>query len=230
MTLINNARGKTVPRGRAAFITLLLFSSVLFGSCFGAEASIAIRRDGSGTIDLEYRVAQALESLGKLDGNERWPPVPAGRADFERSAARVAGLSLASFSSSRTERDVVYQVRLNFETLEALASFLDAYGSRAVLSREGERNVLTLRIGEGNGDTLDKDLLALASSAFEGYRLFLRFSLPASASSRFLDTAGAVKDSPSAGEMELRGTEASYAAVFPEILSAREPVVWEIAW
>jgi hypothetical protein len=206
---------------------LWFFLLVLFTSCAGAEAAIVIRRDGSGTIALEYRIARALESLGKLDGNERWPPVPVGKADFERSAARVPGLTVSSFSSKQTERDIICQVKLNFTNLEALASFLDASGRRAILVRDGGRTGLTLSFG-GYGKNIDTDLLTLASAVTEGYTLGLRFALPAEASCRVLDTKGTRTSPP--GTLKVQGRQVDYAASMADIVASAEPVILEILW
>jgi hypothetical protein len=170
-----------------------------------------------------------LESLGKLDGNERWPPVPVGKADFERSAGRVPGLTVSSFSSKQTERDIIYQVKLNFTNLEALASFLDASGQRAALVREGGRTGLTLSFG-GYGKDTDADLLTLASAVTQGYALGLRFALPADASCRVLDTQGAERTSPPAGTLKVQGRQVDYAASMPDIAASAEPVILEILW
>jgi hypothetical protein len=218
---------------RTKLFAVILLGAVLFGSCAGADASIVIRRDGSGTIALEYRIARALESLGKLDGNERWLPVPVGSADFERTAARVPGLTLQSFSSKQTEQDIICQVKLNFANIEALASFLDASGQRAVLSRNGERTGLILSLGGYRAEpaaNTGTELLSLASAVTEGYGLGLLFALPATVSCRALDTLGTGKTSPPTGTLKVQGSNVDYAASIADILASAEPVILEILW
>jgi hypothetical protein len=218
-----------IQKVRTKLFAVLLFSAVLLNSCAGADASIVIRRDGSGTIALEYRIARVLESLGKLDGNERWLPIPVGSADFERTVARVPGLTLNSFSSKQTERDIICQVKLNFANIEALASFMDASGQRAVPVRNGERTGLILSFG-GYRTNTDTELLALASSVTEGYGLGLRFALPAEASCRVLDTFGTGKAAPPAGTLNVQGSQVDYTASMADILGSAEPVILEILW
>jgi hypothetical protein len=223
------AKKNVFLRRGMAFAVFLLFGAVLFGSCAGVTANIVIRRDGSGTVTLEYRIAQALESLGKLDGNERWLPVPVGKADFERSAARVPGLTVVSFSSKQTVRDTICQVKMNFASLDALASFLDASGQRVTLVRDGGRTGLTLSVG-GYGINADTDLLALVPVVTEGYALEFQFSLPAGASCRVLDVLGAAKTAPPAGALQVRGSQVEYAVPLADILASAEPVILEILW
>jgi hypothetical protein len=76
-----------------------------------------MRSNGSGRITLEYRVSNMAEAIGALDGNERWPTIPVGRADWERTVERFPGLSLVSFSRREGNKDTVYNVRLDFVNL-----------------------------------------------------------------------------------------------------------------
>jgi hypothetical protein len=115
----------------AALLAALLIPGLL-GSCAGSRSDITIRRDGSGTINLEYRISRLAESLGKQEGNEAWPPLPAAKADFERSVDRIAGLKIRSFSTKAEEKDVVHTIRMDFAHPQALLGFLDATVSTAV--------------------------------------------------------------------------------------------------
>ena len=63
---------------------------MLLSSCIGVNADMVVQANGSGSITLEYHVSQFLESLGKLDGNENWPLIPVGRADF--AGGRLVGI------------------------------------------------------------------------------------------------------------------------------------------
>jgi hypothetical protein len=192
---------------------------------------IVVRRDGSGTIDLEYRLSRELESLGKLDGNERWPVIPVGKADLERSAARIEGLSLRSFSEKTTATDVLYQARLDFANLEGLARFLDDTGQRASLIREGEGNRLAVSFNNAAGRVaIDEKLLELAASAFEGYALVFGVTLPQAPELRVVDGSGAPLESPPAGTALLQGNRVSFSAPMADLLFAPEPPRLEIVW
>jgi hypothetical protein len=156
-----------------AFMLALILLSL--NSCIGVRSDIRFQADGSGTINLEYRYAKTMESLGKLDGNERWPTLPAGKADFERTAARVRGLKLLSFSSREDEKDTIYQANLSFADLESLVRFLDAQGQRASIKKENGKTTLNLMLTSGKKD-IDPDLAALVTSIMRGYRFEMVFS------------------------------------------------------
>ncbi|GHV00042.1 hypothetical protein FACS189483_09850 [Spirochaetia bacterium] len=176
-------KGFAIPRSR--FFALVGMAFVVCGlvSCIGISSGLTIRRDGSGRIELEYRISRELESLGKLEGNEGWPTIPVGRTDFERAAARIPGLTLHSYSSKISGDDMITQASLDFTNTDALLHWLDANGQRAELAREGGQNRLYLLIAEGreNSDsaaTTNLDATTnLVAESFETYAWEMRFNL-----------------------------------------------------
>jgi hypothetical protein len=203
---------------------------VLFTSCIGIKSGIAIRGDESGTITLEYRLARALESMGKLDGNEKWPPVPVGRVDFERTAARVPGLRVAAFSSRVEEGDLVNRVTLEFATLDALTGFLDRGGRAAALYREQGKTRLVLVLGGGGDAGIDPVLLDLVRSSSEGYNLDFSLTLPRDGAFTFIDSTGRSLERPPAGTVSIRGRTAAFFCPMGDLFAAAEPVILEIRW
>ncbi|MDR0388254.1 MAG: hypothetical protein LBH57_09495 [Treponema sp.] len=208
-------------------IAAAFFLSVT-GSCIGISSEITLRRDGSGTVNLEYRLSRELESLGRMDGNEGRPPVPVGRGDFERTAARIPGLALKSFKSGIEGNDAVYRVTLSFADTDALIRFLDASGQRASLSGENGRNRLSLVLADGGGP-VDPGLGELAASACRGYFLTLNFSLPAKADIALTDGAGRHIDPPQGWKLA-GGSRPSFSAPMGEALLFDGPLCLEIEW
>ncbi|GHV30796.1 hypothetical protein AGMMS4952_18330 [Spirochaetia bacterium] len=213
-------------------ITLALLTAFMFSSCVGVVQEILIRRDGSGTVSLEYRFSRELETLGKLDGNENWPPLPVGKADFERTVARIPGLSLHSFTTKTAGQDIVNQVKLSFSSTEALVHLLNGSaggsGQRASLVREGNRNRLTLG-WSGGGDT-DPELLSLLGAAMEGYILEFGLTLPQTPELRILDGNGRARETPPAGTVTVQGKRAGFSVPMAGLLSSPEPFTLEILW
>jgi hypothetical protein len=169
-----------------------------------------------------------MESLGKLDGNERWLPLPVGRADFERTLARVEGLRMTAFSSRDDGRDMINRVKLEFSSLEALLRFLDASGRRAALFREGEEYRLSL--GFGGAKNADPDLVELISSVSEGYELRCYLTLPGEASLRFTDGEGRPLNGPPAGTAVSEGKRVGFSSPVAELFSLEEGFVMDVLW
>jgi hypothetical protein len=196
-------------------------------SCIGSRSDITLRRDGSGSVNLEYRVSRTAESLGKQGGNEAWPPLPVGREDFERTLARTPGLTLRSFKLETGEKDLLYRVKLDFSRPEALLGFLDATGQRARWIGEGEGLALTLGAPVEIPDPAFRETLA---AAFGGYEYELRFTLPGPVSLRLSDGEGREREPPRDSRVSTGGNRALFSCPMAELLALTEPLVMEIRW
>ena len=210
-------------------IVFLLLILILLNSCLGASADITLRADGSGKIALEYRVSQMLESMGRLDGNERWPVIPVGKADFERSLARIPDMRLASFSSKDIRKnsgahDLVTKVTLDFKNTAALLAFLDRSGSYSSLTQNNGKNILRLVLLDPAGGSIDEDLLSLVQDLSSGYEISLSFSVPKNASLSILPSPV-----PSARVVS-QGKKVSCAIPVGDMLSLKDGLALEITW
>ncbi|MDR2923132.1 MAG: hypothetical protein LBU85_07315 [Treponema sp.] len=210
-------------------IALLCAAAVVLNSCLGVRAGIVIKADGSGKLSLEYRVSQELESLGRLDGNESRPAVPVGKADFERTAARIPGLMLSQYSSrdvpnSSGGRDLVTKVTLDFKDSGALLAFLDGAGSSAALVEDGSGKLLRLVFLEPSGGVTNPDLLSLLREISGAYELDLSFSLPKNAD------ITTIPASIPAAKLVSNGKKASFSIGMGDLLSLNEGLVLEIRW
>jgi hypothetical protein len=211
---------------------LLVIVLLSLASCFGVSADISVREDGSGKIALEYRVSRLAEALGKLDGNSRWQTVPVGRADFERTVARLPGMRLISFSARETPSggaanggDIINKAELEFKDLESLLAFLDASGKRAVFVRENGGNRLSLTLmAARSAEAVDHDLLTLLREVSRGYELRLSFSAPGTASLSV--TPGTVP----AARIVSPGKQVSFSIETGELLGVEEGLTVEIIW
>jgi len=201
------------------------FALLFLTSCLGAAMDITIRANGSGRIVLEYRVSQMLESLGRLDGNERWPAIPVGRADLERSVARVPGLRLSSFSTvDAPGGDLVTRAVLDFRNTDALLAFLDITGNRASLVRENGGNVLRLVLLEPSDEIGNPELLSLFRDVSAGYEIRINLTLPGNASLAMVPA-----QVPNA-RVELNGRNVSFALGTGYLPSITEGLALEVSW
>jgi hypothetical protein len=202
-------------------------AAFVLNSCLGVSADITIKADGSGKIDLEYRVSQALESLGRFDGNEGMPAIPVGKVDFERSVARIPGLKLSEYSAKDVRgasggADLVTKTALDFKDTGALLAFLDSTGSGASMVQAGEGRLLRLSLLEPSTVT-DPDLLALLKKISEGYDFSISFNLPKNASIEMIPSVPAAK-------LVSNGKRVSFSIGMGELLALKDGMVLEIRW
>jgi hypothetical protein len=192
---------------------------ITLGSCIGVRADISLRDNGSGRLNLEYRIDRSLDALGRLDGNGRWPTVPAGRADFERSLRRLPGMRILSFSTVEEGRAILNRAALEFDSLDALLGFLDASGRGAVLAGEGDGVSLRLILNAGM-QGLDPDLAALIRTLCEGYEVEMSLGVPGEAELAFTDGRGNRMEPPPGAV--LRGKTVSFKTGSGNVLGAEE--------
>jgi hypothetical protein len=210
------------------FLPLCMVAIVL-NSCLGVSADITIKADGSGKIDLEYRVSRALESLGRLDGNEKMPTVPVGKTDFERTVSRIPGLRLSHYSTKDIRNnsggsDLVTKVTLDFRDTTALLAFLDDAGSRATLVQEGQGAFLRLNLLDPSDGIINPDLLSLLREVSGGYDLTISFNLPGN---------GAITTIPAsvpATKLVSTGKKASFSMGMDDLLGLNDGLALEIRW
>jgi hypothetical protein len=205
----------------------LCIAALVLNSCLGVSADITIKADGSGKIDLEYRVSQALESLGRLDGNEGMPAIPVGKVDFERSAARIPGLKLSEYSAKDIRNasggsDLVTKAALDFKDTGALLAFLDSAGSGASMVQTGTGSLLRLNLLEPSTVT-DPDLLALLQKISQGYDFNLSFNLPKNAGIQTIPSLPSAK-------LVSNGKKVSFSIGMGELLALKDGLVLEIRW
>jgi hypothetical protein len=206
------------------FTPLLILSFFMLSSCIGLKADISIRGDGSGRIHLEYRVSRIAESLGKLDGNERWQTIPVGRADFDRTLDRLPGTRMVSFSSKDDGKDVINRVELEFTDMASLLSFLDASGGRVSFVRENGKNRLSLILYPGL-KTEDPELLSLIREVSRTYDVELSLSAPGE-TALTLTGGGAIEGV----RVQSPGKKASLSVNTGALLASPEGLGAEFSW
>jgi len=198
---------------------------LIFNSCIGLSMDIQMRKNGSGKISMEYRVSNMAETIGKFDGNENWPIIPVGRADFERSIARIPGIRIASFSSSEKQKDVITDVTLEFDNPQALLKFLDQSGNRA---RYYENRLdITLLEADLKYDT---NLLDLVKQVSAGYNFSISFSADSNSTMTITDGTGKEIKPPANSQFVQSGKKVSWSTGISEIFGFTNGLAVNISW
>ena len=211
---------------KKTIVFLVCLAAAGLNSCIGASADISIQADGSGRIALEYRVSQMLESLGRLDGNRSWPAIPTGRADFERSLARIPGMRLRSFSSRENRTDLLTRVVLDFSDTNALLAFLGSAFGQASLTNENNINLLKLVLVQPSSAGLNADLVSLLRQVSTDYEISISLSVPANV------TVSAIPDTVSipSARLSSQGRKASFTAGLGDLAGLSEGLIVEFKW
>ena len=203
---------------------------LILNSCIGVSADIQMSKDGSGKIILEYRFSRRAEAIGRLDGNEGWPIIPVGRADWERSIARITNMRLVSFSGGEDAKDIVNKVTLEFKNTEALLKFLDPFGKRVSLDRANGSNKLHITLSEPVSPETNAYLLDLTRQLSAGYKFRISFAAEGNSAMTITDGAGMAVTPPAAAEIISQGKKVSLSIDTREILTGADGLGMDISW
>ncbi|MCL2243738.1 MAG: hypothetical protein FWC03_04630 [Treponema sp.] len=203
---------------------------LILNSCLGINTDIQMRRDGSGRITMEYKLSRMAETIGRLDGNEQWPVIPVGRADWERTAARIDGIRLVSFSGREDNKDFINRATLEFADTDALLKLLDSAGKRASINRENNSNKLNIILNEKVSPDINPDLLELMKQVSAGYMFRITFSAQGNSSITFTDGAGKAITQPAGVNTSTSGRTLSFTIDTAELLNKKEGLGVSFTW
>lgn len=225
---MNFGLGSSKNPSRFLRSVLLLFPFLfLLGSCLGVNADITLNQNGSGIITLEYRISKALDSLGKLDGNERWNTIPVGKADFERTMDRLPDMKLLAFSSKEDEKDLIFTAKMEFASIRGLLAFIDAAGESSSFSGNEQSGRLALALNKGRGNK-NSSLDALLAAVAKGYYVTMSMTFPGEGTCTLTDSNG--KPLGPADASGSKGKKASFSLPLYDVLSAPAGINAEFSW
>jgi hypothetical protein len=162
--------------------------------------------------------------MGALDGNERWLPVPVGRADLERSVARIDGLTLVSYSSREAGADTVHRAEFSFANPRALEAFFDSSGRQFKADMAQKKIILSFPGSEPRNAEFEK----LAREALEGYAFFLALTLPEAPRISWFDQEGKTAVFP--GSCTVNGSVVECGIPMADLVFLGAALTMEISW
>ena len=92
---------------RISQILLATVCIVVCVSCIGLTSEIQINENGSGRMELSYRVSRLIAHMGTVDEGDKFFPVPITREDFETTVAQIEGLSLQSYNMNENTEHIL---------------------------------------------------------------------------------------------------------------------------
>ncbi len=187
-------------------------------SCIGVNGRMAIRADGSGTLELSYKISRAFADLGRAGTGSGPLPLPVLEEDFRRGLADVKGVELRSFSRTENEEDVSIRAVIAFDSvdsLEAVRSFGDAPPS---ISTAGSRKILTQLVSKAAGKEISADSLEMLDAFFPGYSVTLIYEAPSAIQAHSLGTLSSDKKT------------LTFTSSVKDLVTAKKDVIVSLTW
>lgn len=192
---------------------LVTVTVAILAGCLSTDTSVTLRSDGSGTVELTYRIARSAWDTGVFDDSDVARPIPVARGEFEEAAVQIEGLELISHRVSETDESVTVDARLDFDAPDALRRLLGAETLDITTGPDGGSWRQVVAAGRGSRG-------ASASALARDLEPFTMTFI--------LDPPGAV--TATNGEMLRGGEAARFSIPLSDVVTASREIVWEVRW
>ena len=194
----------------------LLGVALLLTGCFDVDTSIDLSRDGSGTLEIEYRIDEELYQLGVFDDSDLALPVPLSRSDFEKVGKNIPGLSLRRYRARENAGVVTVKARISFDTTDSLSLWYAG-------------DTTSIALNEVSGQTEWSQVIVPGSGSDGAVALALAESLAGYTVKYQLVTPSPIVRS-SAGSVGSNGRSITMEVSLTEIVTATAAIRWVVAW
>jgi hypothetical protein len=200
-------------------LVVLGFTVALLSSCIGIDSTLTIRDNGSGTLQLTYRISQLVADLGVSSTGKAVIPLPVSRPDFERSLAATNGkVRLTAFDRSENEKDITIRAEISFDSLDALAKVDAFHDASLTMGTDGPRRTFSQVVARAPKQPLSADSMRMLEALFDGYDL-----------SFVLVTPQPIQDS-TLGTLSSDKKTLSYKTTIKDVVSTTQDLVMSARW
>lgn len=205
-------RTKTLPLLSLGAVAMLLMS------CIDVDAKITLANNGSGEVDIVYRVSRLVMNLGGAEKDRSQLPLPVAEDDFTRTIRAIDGLALKRYTRADDEDKTTITASLTFADVKALGALLGGDRDSISLASEGGKTVFRLLLVPGNPDQLDAKTKEFFQSFFNSYGLNYSLAAPSAVKSTNLK------------EASVNGNEAKIRIPILTAVETKDPIVWRVEW
>ncbi|MDR2491183.1 MAG: hypothetical protein LBD20_07265, partial [Spirochaetaceae bacterium] len=194
-------------------------------SCIGVKLDVRAGKNGSGEMDMEYRLKRELVEFASFGDEEDEPPVPLTQKDFEKLIAGIDGVSLKSYTHKKDDFDYVYKTKIHFASFDALAALLaNVSDGAASYTQRGGKNEFTYFFWSGSGGS--GGTAEMFRGAFDGYAFDFSIRLPSSCEAYYINADGQKLAAPPSGAATLTGTSFAISAPMADLFLAESPAAF----
>jgi len=211
-------------------IILISVCAFFLNSCLDLSIDIQMNRDGSGKLNMEYKISNTLSNMGSLDGNASQPAIPLSRQDFERTINRIPGLKLSSYSSRETLKENIINITLSFSNSQALLAFLNSGSSFASVTHKEASGNLDIIIYNKPNPLYDENLISLLRSLYNEYNFSISFSANSDSALIITDGNGNTIPSPSSASVITSGRKVSFSIGILDLLEIKNGLGFKFNW
>jgi hypothetical protein len=196
----------------------IIIPVLLLSSCLSVDTRITLNEDGSGEVQLNYRISQIALNIGMYDKNSSDLPLPVSLKDFERTVEKIDGLELIpnSWSYKENEEYIEIAAAMYFTTIDELNQFYSP-GSEAISITEADGGATYNQLIHSTPEVeADPDSIEFAETFFKDYALSFTVVLPGTIESSNIG--------------EISSNTVSYSISIPELVGTNDEIRLEIKY
>lgn len=179
---------------RVAVAVLGVGVLLILSGCLDITATLDLENDGSGRLELEYRLGRDLYEMGVFDEESAYVPIPIHREDYERAVNDVEGVELARYQIERSEKEIVVTSAIRFETLDALNAYYSPGAQRIRIDQANGTRKLVVDLHPDEAGDLDAETRSFAESYLSDHYVTIRLQAPGAIESSENVTVGEAGD------------------------------------
>jgi hypothetical protein len=200
-------------------LVVLCLIIVALSSCIGIDSRLTVRDNGSGTLELTYRISQLVADLGVSSTGTSVVPLPVSRADFDRSLASTNGkVRLTRFDRSEDQKDITIRAELAFDSVDSLAKIDAFHDAEITWAAEGGRRTLSQVVARTPRQPLTDDSRRMLETLFDGYDM------------SFVVVAPQPIQSSSLGSLSADRRTLTYKTTIKDIMTTAQDIVLSARW
>ncbi len=206
---------------RAVHLCAAIAASMLLASCIGIDVSAKIEANGSGTLSVEYRIAEEFASFGAQESDPGLP-LPLSKNEIVRSLQHQKGLSLSSYEMKKNNKETIISFKIAFDSPDHLALYLDSEGKLARYSKTDGISRFVLSTGNAI-PPMDAETKAAIQEKLQPYRFRLSLETSSGAPEVKIITGDYFSHTAT-------GRTTAIEASMANVLLSDKPAEFEFAW
>jgi hypothetical protein len=200
-------------------LVILCLSVIMLSSCVGIDSRLTVRDNGSGTLELTYRISQLVADLGIASTGKSVVPLPVSRPDFERALAASNGkVRLTRFDRAEDQKDITIHADLAFDSVDALARIAAFQEADIKWAADGARRTFSQTVAHAPRQPLTDDSRRMLETLFDGYDM------------NFVIVAPQPIQTAALGSLSADKRTLSYKTTIKDIMTTTQDLVLSARW
>lgn len=189
---------------------------IFFNSCLTINSEMKINSNGSGTININYKLERGLVGISTLGSDDEIVPIDLSEDKIVQLIGGRDDIVYENYSLKENDNDYIVNVTFLFDNIDALNSILPVENAVSLI-REGSETIFTQGIVAETNEDINEVTLEILEDIYKDHSFSLEVKVPS-------DIIAVLNGN----KIETR--TALYSEKFLDIISSNDKKVWSIRW